>query len=143
MELLVGFGISRPEWPPLRRRFREGVPVRVLIVEDDPFVALDLESIVQDTAEVEVDVVASVAEARKHVSGIDFAFLDIDVLDGAVFEVAELLRDRGVPFAFVTGAARACVPAPLRDAPFIPKPYKVWQISRSLLETAGAERAWR
>ncbi len=133
--------------------------MRVLIVEDDPFVALDLESIVQDAAAVEVDVVASVLEARKRLSGVGFAFLDIDVRtgdlqngdlqnrdaqDGAVlFELAHVLRARGVPFAFVTGAARGCVPTPLRDATFIHKPCKVWQITRSLLETAGAQRAWR
>lgn len=123
--------------------------MRVLIVEDDPFVALDLESIVQDALEAmaqdapeaQVHVAPSLADARNvmHAADFhaaDFAFLDIDLMDGRVFEIARLLRERSVPFAFVSASARAEVPQALRDAPFIAKPYKVWQIAQSLLEGA-------
>lgn len=106
--------------------------LQVLIVEDDPFVALDLESIVQDAADAEVRVAPTVAEARENLDGVDFAFLDIDLIDGRVFDLARMLKARRIPFVFVTGAPRADVPPPLRDAPFIAKPYKVWQIAASL-----------
>ena len=115
--------------------------MRVLIVEDDPFVALDLESIVQDAAEAEVHVALSVAEARERLDGADFAFLDVDLIDGRVFELARMLRARRIPFAFVTGAPRADIPPHLRDAPFIAKPYKVWQIAESLRGATGAARS--
>lgn len=106
--------------------------MRVLIVEDDPFVALDLESIVLDSG-AEVEVAHSLADARlKFDSGLDFAFLDIDLPDGRGFEAAMALRARNVPFAFVTGSARDETPPALRDAPFIAKPFKTWQIERWL-----------
>ena len=112
--------------------------MRILIAEDDPFVALDLESIILDIPGVEVRVVGSLAEARCELDGpIDFAFLDIELRDGRVFEVAHALRVRRVPFAFVTASDRREVPAALDDAPFIAKPFKVWQIERSLLDQAA------
>lgn len=120
--------------------------MRVLIVEDDPFVALDLESIVQDASDAEVLVAPSLADARSilRVAGHslpDFAFLDIDLMDGRVFEIARLLRERRIPFVFVSASARAEVPLALRDAPFIPKPYRVWQIASSLPRYGAATAA--
>jgi len=112
--------------------------VRVLIVEDDPFVALDLECIVQEAFDADICVAGSLAEARECArQKIDFAFLDIDMPDGKIYEVAADLQQRGVPFAFVSGEQLASVPPRLREAPFIAKPYKVWQISQSLVSSAG------
>lgn len=115
--------------------------MRVLIVEDDPFVALDLESIVQDATQAEVDVALTVAEARRILEGADFAFLDVDLIDGRVFEVARMLRARRIPFVFVTASPRAEIPPQLRDTPFIPKPYKIWQIADSLRGAGEAARS--
>jgi len=131
--------------------------VRILIVEDDPFVALDLESIVQDAlqgvlqdalqggaqdaAQADVAVALSVAEARECLAGADFAFLDVDLIDGRVFEVARMLKARRIPFAFVTGAPRGDIPLHLRDAPFIAKPYRVWQIENSLRDATAVRAA--
>jgi DNA-binding LytR/AlgR family response regulator len=109
---------------------------RILIVEDDPMVALDLEGIVLGAAEgqAQVAVASSVSEARQVLSAlpIDAAFLDIDVLDGKTFEVAELLHERGTPFAFVSGSRPEDVPPPLRSVPFLPKPYDPGDIERML-----------
>ena len=131
--------------------------MRILIVEDDPFVALDLESIVQDAlqgvlqdalqggaqdaAQADVAVALSVAEARECLAGADFAFLDVDLIDGRVFEVARMLKARRIPFAFVTGAPRGDIPLHLRDAPFIAKPYSVWQIENSLRDATAVRAA--
>lgn len=107
--------------------------MRILIVEDDPFVALDLECIVRDATDSDICMASTLAEARRCArEPIDFAFLDIDMPDGKIFEVARELRRRGVPFVFVSGELLSEVPAMLRDAPFISKPYKVWQICQSL-----------
>ena len=108
----------------------------ILIVEDDPMVALDLEGIVLGASEgqARVAVASSVSEARRVLSAlaIDAAFLDIDVLDGKTFEVAELLHERGTPFAFVSGSRPEDVPPPLRSVPFLPKPYDPGDIERML-----------
>lgn len=97
---------------------------RVLIVEDDPLIALDLAAIVEEAGHEVVSVCASrragLAEAARD---IDFALLDVDLADGKSFPVAEVLWARCIPFAFVSGSLRSEVPAILGDVPFIPKPY--------------------
>ncbi|MBK1658305.1 response regulator [Paracraurococcus ruber] len=114
---------------------------RVLIVEDDPVVALDLEAIVTGAADAEVAVANSVTQARQVLgsTAFDLAFLDIDVTDGKTFEVAHLLADRGTPFAFVSGARREEVPPPLRQAPFVPKPYDPHDIEKTFLAKLGSQ----
>ena len=112
--------------------------VRILIVEDDPFVALDLECIVKDSVDADICTASTLAEARRCAcEPIDFAFLDIDMPDGKIFPVAAELRRRRVPFVFVSGELLSEVPAMLRDAPFISKPYKVWQICQTLQQPSG------
>jgi DNA-binding response OmpR family regulator len=97
---------------------------RVLILEDDPLIALDLQSIVEGEGHEVVGVCGSLAEAR-HRAGedVDFALLDIDVLDGKSFDFAASLTQRDIPFAFVSGSLRSEVPSHLTHAQFIPKPF--------------------
>ena len=96
-------------------------------------VALDLEAIVTGAADADVAVANSVQEARRVLgdAAFDAAFLDIDVLDGKTFEVARLLAERGTPFAFVSGAREEDVPPPLRQVPFLPKPYDPQDIEQT------------
>jgi CheY-like chemotaxis protein len=109
------------------------VTVRVLILEDDPLIALDLQTIVEGEGHVVIGVCDSLAEARRRLrENIDFALLDIDVADGKSFDLATALHDRRIPFAFVSASARGELPAHLRQAHFIPKPYQEAAIIRSL-----------
>jgi CheY-like chemotaxis protein len=111
---------------------------RILIVEDDPMVALDLEEIVLGLAEgqAQVALAASVREAQRALAGaaFDAALLDIDVLDGKTYELAAVLRDRGLPFAFVSGSRPEELPPALRAVPFVPKPYDPADIEHAFRE---------
>jgi DNA-binding LytR/AlgR family response regulator len=115
---------------------------RVLIVEDDPIVALDLEAIMVGAAEADVAVAHSVQDARRVLgsAAFDAAFLDIDVLDGKTFDLAQHLAERGTPFVFVSGARREEVPPPLRQIPFLPKPYDCQDVERTFLATLAQAR---
>ena len=105
--------------------------MRVLILEDDPFIAFDLQGIVESEGHEVVGVHRSVAEARQRLSEVfEFALLDIDVLDGKSFELASALSDRNIPFAFVSGSNRSELPAKFRDAHFVAKPYSESAILR-------------
>ena len=109
---------------------------RVLIVEDEPLVALDLELTVREIISAEIVVVASVSGARQAMAApLDFAFLNIEVTDGKTFEIALELQRNRVPFVFVSGS-REALPHDLRSAPFIPKPFDRRQIERILHKQA-------
>lgn len=117
-------------------------PLRILILEDEPLVALDLESLVAAAAPSEIEWSPSVAAARQVVAQpVDFALLDIDVEDGKTFEFARFLRETGTPFAFVSGSRLEEVPPELQHATFIPKPYRARDIERLISERAAAARA--
>lgn len=106
--------------------------IRILIVEDDPFIAMDIESAVADKlgARAELIVVESVAEARKvAASHISVALLDIDVVGGKTFDVAASLLAKGTPLAFVSGSTPSDVPAPLREVRFLRKPFSINEIA--------------
>ena len=107
--------------------------MRVLILEDDPFIALDLQGIIEAEGHEVVGVHRSLAEARKRLSEpFEFALLDVDVVDGKSFEFASALRDRRIPFAFVSASSRSELPAKFRDAHFIAKPFSESAIIRLL-----------
>lgn len=107
--------------------------IRILIVEDDPFIAMDIESAVSEKLgdEVELIVVESVSQARRAADmPIACALLDIDVVGGKTFGLAASLRDKGTALAFVSGSAPSDVPADLRDIRFMRKPFSTGEIVR-------------
>jgi two-component SAPR family response regulator len=53
---------------------------------------------------------------------IDRAVLDINLRGQFVFEVADALVERGIPFVFVTGYERASVPDRFADVAMFQKP---------------------
>ena len=114
--------------------------IRVLIVEDDPFIAMDIEAAVAEQLgdRAELIVVESVAQARREAAGqLSCALLDIDVLDGKTFEVADALQRTGIPFAFVSGSAPHEVPKPLRQARFLRKPFSTREVAAFVMALIG------
>lgn len=114
--------------------------IRVLIVEDDPFIAMDIESAVSEELgdRAELIVVESVAQARRFADGpISCALLDIDVVGGKTFDVATSLRAKGTPLAFVSGSAPSDLPAELRDIRFVRKPFSTSEIARFVSTAVG------
>ncbi len=115
-------------------------PLKVLIVEDDPLVALDLEEIVARRPGAVAIVSGSAREAEKLLeSPVDVALLDIDVRDGKTFGLADRLKQNRIDFVFVSGSSPKEVPHELRDVPFIAKPYDPREISRLLAGREGPE----
>jgi DNA-binding response OmpR family regulator len=106
---------------------------RVLIVEDDPLIAMDLEAIATESGAAPT-VCSSVREAFERLEAGDFelALLDIDVTDGQTFGVARRLRERQVPVCFVSAVRVADIPADIADAPLVPKPYRVAELKERI-----------
>jgi DNA-binding NtrC family response regulator len=127
----------------LSGRLRKAMPtLRILMIEDNPWVGFVLQELIAEAAEAEITVLRSVAEGEKALanSKFDFAFLDVNVTDGKTYSIAVALMDNEVPFAFMSGyMARNEVPENLRHAPFLVKPYRPAQI-KSILSGIAALR---
>jgi CheY-like chemotaxis protein len=83
---------------------------RILIVEDEALVALDLEFAFEDEGAEVLGPALSLRDALEVLGSgalIDGAVLDVSLGGTEVFPVAEMLCARGVPFLFHTGHATA------------------------------------
>jgi CheY-like chemotaxis protein len=100
------------------------LPIDVLIVEDDPIIALDFEDTVLGFGVRTVRCAGSVAHALMMIDerAPDFALLDVALSREKSFEVAERLDVMKIPFAFVTGYGGDRVAAAFADRPRLPKP---------------------
>ena len=81
-------------------------PRRVLLAEDEPLVAMELESQLQALGFTVVGPASTLQEALQLVGedvALDAAVLDVNLRGQAVFPVADLLVRRGVPVVFATG----------------------------------------
>ena len=96
----------------------------VLIVEDDPIIALGLEDTILDLGVAVVRVAANVANALQMIASRapEFALLDVGLVREKSFAVAERLAALEIPFAFSTGYGADRVPHSFADRPRLPKP---------------------
>jgi CheY-like chemotaxis protein len=102
-----------------------GLPDDVLIVEDDPIIALDFEDTIIGFGVKTVRTAASVAKALGMIAvrPPDFALLDVGLISEKTFAVAERLDALGIPYVFVTGyGADVRLPPALANKPRLPKP---------------------
>lgn len=98
---------------------------RVLVVEDEPFVAMDIEAML---GELGCHVVGPVGDrdsalCKAREAEIDLALLDVNLNGHAVDDIADTLHRRGVPFAFASGYGRDGLPQGFRQAPLLEKPF--------------------
>ncbi|MBO0661688.1 hypothetical protein LQ948_03805 [Jiella sp. MQZ9-1] len=109
----------------------------ILILEDEPIIAVDLEEIVQDRLRDDV-VVASTLEdglrfVKEHGRDIGFALLDLQLgRDGSTsLPVARLLMRAKVPFCFVSATTES-IPGDMQSIPYVCKPFEPEEIEAVL-----------
>src|SRR6478609_4768593 len=101
------------------------LPQDVLIVEDDPIIALDFEDTILGLGVKTVRTAAGVARALQMIAdrAPDFALLDVSLVREKSFAIAERLDALGIPFAFVTGyGADVQLPEIFSERPRLLKP---------------------
>ncbi|MBW3096404.1 HWE histidine kinase domain-containing protein [Pseudohoeflea coraliihabitans] len=110
------------------------MPDRLLLLEDNLIIALDVEEVLTDLGIKKVTVCGEVASALAAVDeGVDCAMLDINLGSETSFPVAEALLERGIPFVFASGYGDATsLPASLAETPILSKPYDREAIVRSI-----------
>ena len=112
---------------------------RILLIEDEPLVAMDLEELIRGAGCRIAATVATVAAAKDAVDAIpcDAALLDANLGGEAVDEIAAALTRKGIPFAFATGHGPEALPAAFREAPVIGKPFDPEQVLAVLAALVG------
>lgn len=108
---------------------------RVLLVEDEPIVAMCLEDMVSGLGCEIVGPAAGLDEglAMAEREELDGAILDINLEGRRSYPIAQMLLRRGVPFAFASGYGSIDEATGI-VAPLIPKPYSEEQIAAALDE---------
>jgi CheY-like chemotaxis protein len=120
----------------MKPAFVDGMPHDVLIVEDDPIIALGLEDTISGFGVPTVRTAASVARALEMIAerAPDFALLDVGLVREKSFAIAERLQALQIPFVFITGyGADVRLPPALAHRPRLPKPYSTDAL-KALLE---------
>lgn len=113
--------------------------MRVLLVEDEALIALDVKDMLARLGCVVIGPAPRVAEALELLEREEpeLAILDVNLGRERVTPVAEALRERGIPFALATAYGRGQLSEEsLREAPLLPKP-----IDPRLLQNALADLA--
>jgi two-component sensor histidine kinase len=97
---------------------------RILVVEDEPLVAMNLS---KSLVELGFQVVGPYSTLAKAATAavemeVDAALLDVNLSGKAVYPVADILASKNVPFAFITGYSTEALPGKYAHAPVLQKP---------------------
>jgi CheY-like chemotaxis protein len=115
--------------------------LRVFVLEDESPVAMLIEDMLRD---LDCEIAAEAARVHDALRTIeagptfDVALLDVNVAGEKAFPVADALRARGVPFAFLTGYGSVGLREDLRDSPVLAKPFRRRDLERVLRELRAA-----
>ena len=110
---------------PARPDGSRALPANVLVVEDDPIIALDFEQTILSFGVKRVRTANNVARALKLIgdNAPDFALLDIALARENSLLVADKLAALKIPFVFVTGYGdQVILPPPFAGRVRLPKP---------------------
>jgi DNA-binding response OmpR family regulator len=97
---------------------------RILIVDDEPLIAMLVEAWIVDMGHEPVGPAASLSEAKALIEAdFDAAIVDLTLGAESGRPIAEALAARGVPFAYATGQAEAQLDDLPRASGVLLKPY--------------------
>jgi CheY-like chemotaxis protein len=117
--------------------------LRVLVVEDEMMVSMLIEDMLSELGCHVVGPASRLddALALARDAEMDCAVLDVNLGGQPIFPLADLLRQRGLPFAFATGYGDAGVRDVDRGAPVLQKPFREGDLARVLSELRAATNA--
>ncbi|WP_207484043.1 response regulator [Arenibaculum pallidiluteum] len=115
---------------------------RILLVEDEFFVAMALEELLRSLGCDVLGPVADLDEALRIAAGaeIDAAVLDVDVRGRPVFPLAEALAARGIGFVLATGHGAEALPEAYRTVPRLRKPFQPRELQAGIAAALAAAR---
>jgi CheY-like chemotaxis protein len=111
---------------------------RVLVLEDDVLIAMDLDSLLQAAGctvlgpgPSEAAALDLIENARPYI-----ALVDINLGAGSTFGVADWLAKKKIPFAFLTGYGPGVLPPAHAERPVFSKPYEASNLARDVMALA-------
>jgi CheY-like chemotaxis protein len=110
-------------------------PQNILIVEDEPLIAMMLEDFLDVLGKTMAGSADTVADALAVIEagGVDAAILDVNLRAGEKsWPIADALTARGIPYVFATGGSADSLADAYRDRPTLPKPFTMDAVSRAL-----------
>jgi len=110
--------------------------LRVLVVEDEMMVSMLIEDMLTDLGCTIVGPASRLDEALQlaRETELDCAVLDVNLGGQPIFPLADLLREKGAPFAFATGYGDAGLREVDRGSPVLQKPFREADLARILNE---------
>ena len=132
--LPVGGSVLRLKGKTVRER------ARILVVEDEMLFAEALVGLLEDGGFSAAGPARTVSGAMGIIetAAVDAAILDIRLIHELSYQVAYALRDRGIPFIFVTACGRRDLPPDLQSRPFVEKPFPPRALLHTLREVLPA-----
>ena len=115
---------------------------RVLIVEDEYFIADEMHRAFEEAGAAMLEPVGQVQEALALIARtehIDVAILDINLHDVMVYPVADALSERGVPFLFTTGYDQTALPERYAAVRRLEKPVEAAVVLREIRRLFATE----
>lgn len=114
-------------------------PCRILVVEDEALIAIELADLLEANG---YEVVGPAASAQTAIdliarAGCDGAMLDVNLGDGTSEPVARRLQDLRIPYIAVSGYARDQLPPAMRDAVLVEKPTAPDALLEEVARTIG------
>jgi CheY-like chemotaxis protein len=108
--------------------------VRVLVVEDEYFVAILIEEILESAGCIVMGPIPRLPEALDAIEHEDYdvAVLDVNLAGERINPVADALSERNIPFLFVTGYGANALPGEYAQRPHICKPFRMAELLGAL-----------
>ena len=107
---------------------------RVLVVEDEPLIGMDIEDAVEGLGHEVVGPIAELDEALDLAANaaLGFAIIDINIHGGHSYPVADMLLKRGLPVLLLSGYGKQTLPERLHEEAHLPKPFTEQQLDKEI-----------
>ena len=116
-------------------------PSRILIVEDELLIAMELEDVVRDLGCTPVGPAQTTAAALAMLANdeIDVAILDIGIEEDVSFSIADELARSGKSWIFTSGYNPDVLRGRYADVPLVQKPFSTRDILAAVKQMLGAQ----
>ncbi len=113
--------------------------LRFLIVEDEMLVAMNIEDMLLELGHEVAGIAGRLgpALALAAEASFDAAILDVNLAGDRSFPVADLLRERGLPFFFATGYGLGGIDEPYRGEVVLQKPFRRRDLAEAIAAAVG------